>query len=197
MLTYNSIGIPLPESGKATNAWTLSSTGHVISLRHPVSDDIDIRDIAHHLSLTCRFGGACREFYSVARHSIFVCGAVSPENQLWGLLHDAAEAYIGDWIRPIKHDYSPELHHIIQELENRILKVIARKYNLPWPMPREVKDADDRMLATEMRDLMPPPPLAVMPDEIIPFDNRVSGDGDWHWTERDFLARFRGLFVEP
>lgn len=66
-----------------------------------------IKDIAHHLSLLCRFGGATFRHYSVAEHSLLVATILrlrgeSPAVQLAGLLHDAHEAYMGDLATPIK-----------------------------------------------------------------------------------------------
>ena len=76
------------------------------------AEDINIDDIAHSLSRICRYGGHVDNYLSVARHSIWVqsrlrnigCGN---ETQMWGLLHDATEAYLGDVTSPIK--YAPEM----------------------------------------------------------------------------------------
>lgn len=113
-------------------------------------DDICISDIAHSLSLICRFNGHCQEFYSVAQHSIIVADQLKTGRQrLWGLLHDAAEAYIGDIVTPIKQ-HLPEF----KKIERDILRLVAVKYTLPWPIPSEIKDMDLRVLATEHRQLM-------------------------------------------
>jgi hypothetical protein len=63
--------------------------------------DIDIRDIAHNLSLLCRYTGAFPFHYSVAQHSILVADMLAVNGhdqkvQLCGLLHDAAEYVFGD-----------------------------------------------------------------------------------------------------
>jgi uncharacterized protein len=88
--------------------------GHWITTLHvkkfhyldPQPDEIDIRDIAHALSMTCRFGGHCSKYYSVAEHSVRMAWAmVGKNNVLSTLLHDAAEAYIPDIPKPIKEDY--------------------------------------------------------------------------------------------
>ena len=68
----------------------------------PNPDDIRIEDIAHALSNQCRFAGHAREFYSVAEHSVHVSQLCLPEHALWGLLHDASEAYLVDLPRPLK-----------------------------------------------------------------------------------------------
>jgi len=81
--------------------WITTYTGKRFHYLDPQPEEIDIVDIAHALSLTCRFGGHCKEFYSVAEHSIRVAEIVPKEFQLLALLHDAGEAYTGDVQSPI------------------------------------------------------------------------------------------------
>lgn len=113
-------------------------------------EDIDIRDIAHALSLACRFGGHIASHYSVAEHSVRVATILPRDLQLWGLLHDATEAYLGDMVRPLKC-MMPEY----KKVEERAMRVIAARYGMDWPEPPEVKKADNILLATERRDLFP------------------------------------------
>lgn len=145
-------------------------------------DDIDLEDIAHSLSLQCRFNGHCQKFYSVGDHSIHVYRFLVRQymdivikNDMaqqahwmmlvkWGLLHDAAEAYTKDLPRPIK-EALPEW----KPIEEAVEKVIAAKYELPYPIPEEVRFADDVILSTEKRDIMggvPPKPWAPLPDPL-------------------------------
>lgn len=107
-------------------------------------------DIAHALSNKCRFAGHTREFYSVAQHAVLVSQHLPQELKLWGLLHDAGEAYFADIPNPIKREYE-----LFSEIEDPIMRVVAEKFNLVWPMPSEVKHYDLVMLATEARDLLP------------------------------------------
>lgn len=83
-------------------SWIQTFTGKKVFPLAMTTDMVDIKDIAHALSLKCRFTGHCRTFYSVAEHSMRVAELVRPELKLAALLHDAAEAYLPDFARPIK-----------------------------------------------------------------------------------------------
>lgn len=156
-------------------------TGKKFHFLDPKPGEIDIRDIAHHLSLKCRFTGACKVFYSVAEHSIRVAEILPAELLLSGLLHDSTEAYMPDVPRPIKEAFG------LRKYENIIMDVIAKKYGLT-PYAPEIKIADDTLIATEGRDLMPstdgwmelPEPLK---EKIVPVSSQLA--------EVAFLARFR------
>lgn len=120
----------------------------------PLADDpgvIDLRDIAHSLALQCRYNGHCRQFYSVAEHSVRVSHLVPTTDAAWGLLHDAAETYVSDLPRPLKRTV-PDF----RAAEDKLLRRIAETFGLPWPMPHSVHHADEVLLATEVRDLMAP-----------------------------------------
>lgn len=119
----------------------------------PRPEDIHIVDIAHSLSMKCRFNGHSDRFYSVAEHSMAVANQCSPENKLYGLLHDAAEAYLPDIPRPVK--YSVEvIANQIREIEHNIMRVILNKYGLKDEIPDEVREVDSRMCLTEGNMLM-------------------------------------------
>src|SRR4051812_30250690 len=80
--------------------WMQTFTGRQFWPVDPRADEIAIEDIARALAMTCRFGGHVRFHYSVAQHSFLVSLVCSPEHALWGLLHDASEAYLGDVVWP-------------------------------------------------------------------------------------------------
>lgn len=125
------------------------SNGRRFDLMNPGASDYSIETIAHALANQCRFNGNCREFYSVAQHSVLVSFVVPQEHALAGLLHDAAEAFIGDLTSPIKH-MLPEF----RLLEDRIERAVFEKFDLPFPLEDEVKRGDLVALATEKRDLI-------------------------------------------
>jgi hypothetical protein len=133
-----------------TEASIRTYTGRYFDILNPQAKDVSIIDIAHALSQLCRFTGHTEEFYSVAQHSWLVSHYVPEEFALDGLLHDASEAYMTDLNRPLKH--SPEMSRY-RTTEKALSKVIQERFGL-GPEPKEVKDVDYRMCATEMRDLM-------------------------------------------
>ncbi len=119
----------------------------------PRVEDIDPDDIAHALSMLCRYGGHTRHFYSVAEHCVLMSLAVPAEHALWALLHDATEAYLIDLITPLKQQM-PEY----RAAEARLMLAICERFRLPPYWPRKVKDADFRILLDERAALLPPSP---------------------------------------
>jgi len=117
---------------------------------------IDIEDIAHALSNICRFTGHVKDFYSVAQHSTFVAARVAPELQLAALLHDAAEAYLGDIARPLKQELSVG-DVSVSEVEKELLRKIFDDLNVRWPDDEgwtEIKYYDNVALLTEADQLL-------------------------------------------
>lgn len=129
----------------------LTSEGHYFDFLLPELSTVDINDIATGLSQLCRFNGQCSPFYSVAQHSLLVSLMVPAEHALVALLHDAAEAYVGDVTAPLKQ-LLPEY----KTIEARVHNAIFKHFGLNPELPPCVKQADLKMLATEQRDLMPP-----------------------------------------
>ena len=134
-------------------SWIQTYTGKKFSLINPKPEDIDIIDIAYSLSRQCRFNGHTLFFYSVAQHSCLVSQNVSKENEKWGLLHDAAEAYIGDIIKPLKHLLGGQL----KTIEYNIQYCIAAKFGLTWIIPQEVFKIDQAILHDESLQVMKTP----------------------------------------
>ena len=180
--------------------WQQTFTGRQFWPLDPRIEDISIEDIAHALSLQCRFAGHCRTFYSVAEHSVRVSllieawnvregysGAWRYTSCLAALLHDASEAYCIDVPRPLK----PYLTGY-KAIEADVMSAVERWAGLnpgACSVPA-IKHADEVLLATEARDLMKithPWHLKAepLPDVILPW---------WsHTAESRFIARFNEL----
>lgn len=133
--------------------WIQTALGGQFWPIDPRPEEINPEDIAHALSLLCRFGGHCLRFYSVAEHSVLLARKASPENRLWALLHDASEAYLVDVPRPIK----PFLAGY-REAEEKIMKAVCSRFGIPEEMPDEIKDLDVRILTDERHQNMAPAP---------------------------------------
>ena len=169
--------------------WIQTYRGRRFPLLDSSPSDLDIEDIAHALSMLCRFGGHVRDFYSVASHSVLVSQMVPPEDALWGLLHDAAEAYLGDVVSPLKR--WPRMAWY-RAAETTLLDQIVYHWGLPREMPPSVQNADQRACMTEARDLLGPG-WEKWPGMPAPWgDVRVSAEQPAAAKAR-FLARFHEL----
>lgn len=124
--------------------WIQTAMGRQFWPMDPRPDEVFIDDIAHALSMLCRFGGHCLRFYSVAEHSVLLSRVAAPEHKLWALLHDASEAYLVDVPRPIK----PMLAGY-KALEEKIQRAIAVRFNLHFGIPEKIKSLDRAILLTE------------------------------------------------
>lgn len=131
------------------NPWIETYSGKIVHILNPSPEEIDIVDIAHSLSMLCRYTAHCKKFYSVAEHSLLVSKFCSDENKMWGLLHDATEAYLGDLSSPLKKELDE-----YKELENIFIKVIAEKFSLSPEIPQEVHVIDKKLFYKESRVLM-------------------------------------------
>lgn len=170
--------------------WGCTYTGRQYWPEDPRPEDICIEDIAHALAFQCRFGGHTSAFYSVAQHSVLVSTICPPFDQLWGLLHDASEAYIVDIPRPLKRARGMEGYGPIEALH---MAAICTRFGLPHQMPPTVKRADEKLLATEARDLMPTASVADwdLPEPAL--SERITSPWAPKLAEEIFLMRFADL----
>jgi uncharacterized protein len=125
------------------------SSGATFDFLDPSDSGFTIEDIAHGLSNVCRFAGQCRGFCSVAEHSVFV-SQMADGFEYQALMHDAAEAFVGDLTRPLK-----QLLPKYRQIEAEIERIVFARFGVPTPFPKEVKQADLRVLAAEQAQLLP------------------------------------------
>lgn len=144
----------------------------------PDPSAIEPLDIAVALSRIPRFNGHTELHYTVGQHSILASYQVPPRFALEALLHDAAEAYTGDLVRPLKMALEPNLARIEEPVE----WAVAKRFGLPVPLSEEVAIADARMLATEVRDLLK---RHVWSGEVAPYPEKIVP-----WKRSEVLARF-------
>lgn len=133
-------------SGKG---WMGTSTGKKFWPLAPRPEDVDVRDIARGLAMTCRYGGQVKRYYSVAEHCVLVSRHVAPELALKALFHDCAEAYIGDMIRPLKHQ-SEMAAFRTAEREIEACINLALGLNVSHAEHDAIKVIDDRILIDEI-----------------------------------------------
>jgi len=133
-------------------------TGRLFYPLNPDPDDVDLQDIAHALSMKCRYTGHTRNFYSVAEHSVLMAEWFEeqdcPWRALYALLHDATEAYLPDVPRPVKLKWG-----WWPEIESKVNKAIMSHFRCPHltrdrAVVADVKRADTRILLTEAVALM-------------------------------------------
>lgn len=119
-------------------------SGIYFNVFNPDTSLINIEDIAHSLSMQCRFNGHVKRFYSVAQHSVWVAERVPLVQQKAALLHDASEAYLSDMPSPIKKHFLQ-----YQLIEDLVMKAIASKFEFQYPFDQSIKQYDREALEYE------------------------------------------------
>lgn len=153
----------------------------------PRPEEIRLEDIGHSLSLQCRFNGHTREFYSVAQHCVLLSWWAEGVDPVEALMHDAAEAYLGDLVRPVKA-HCPGWMALDCKLDGRI----RARFGMVPEMPPAMRRADLRMAVTERRDLLRPGPAVDWGDVPDPFPYTIT---PWepHKAKALFLHRAEEL----
>ena len=180
----------------------ITYTGIQMNPLQPKPEQIEIRDIAHALSLICRGGGHVKHFYSVAQHCL-ACAeearvrGYSVRVQLGNLLHDGSEAYIADVTRPVKQQM-PQYY----EIEGPLQAVIWEKFmtdadGRPMPPDEEEKKQifaiDDQMMSLDLYWLLGDQSV-IISSEILSDCSELSRDFvPMEQVEQAFLQRFTEL----
>jgi hypothetical protein len=145
-------------------------------------DEVDIRDIGHHLSMVNRYTGGSPFPVSVAQHSVWVSEQFNDlDMQLAGLLHDAPEAYINDLASPVKHN--PKLL-AYRETDDAISKVVFEAFGLPIELLAKTKGADDKAFRTEVASFYEPETL--LRSEVI---HEIT----WRQAKERFMERYKTI----
>lgn len=147
------------------STWIQTYTGRRVEPLALTPEMVCLEDIAHALALQTRYTGHCREFYSIAQHAVLVSHLVEAlggdlASQWWGLHHDDAEAYLGDWPRPVKGSIGIavrtflagviKIYRPFADVEHDALVTIANALECPMGHARDlVKHCDNLALALE------------------------------------------------
>jgi hypothetical protein len=171
------------------------NSGHIFDIFNPEPDDFRIDDIGHALGNICRYGGHCRNFYSVAQHSVYASFMAPRGKRKAALLHDGTEAYLVDLIRPVKRIVPQYI-----ELEAVLAGKLATAFGLPVDAfdDPQIHEVDDLLLSYEVAALTTNPELfysggVARPDRTIfsvdPHFKLWSPQGAKH----RFLLRYKEL----
>ena len=173
--------------------WEGTVSGNKICFLRPDQATITIEDIAHGLAFQTRFCGQTTAPYTIAQHSVlcarYVIESGSGEFAIEALMHDAAEAYMGDCCSPLK-DLLGESWF---QAEERLEYAIACAFDLRDGGKDIIKEVDIRLLFTEKRDLQPDGPDWDWGKEIIPYPERIHAWPMYH-ARTSFLKTFKELW---
>jgi hypothetical protein len=136
-------------------------SGRLIDIGNFTAEQVDLVDIAHHLSKIQRFNGALPigVSYSVAEHCINLVqhcqriGGFSTLGMRMLLIHDASEAYLSDIVSPAK-PHIPDYVKLEKGLQQTINKTLLNidKFIDDSTM---LKQLDKRILIDEVQHIKP------------------------------------------
>lgn len=131
--------------------------GHTIDLnKGPEIEQIEIRDIAHGLSMQCRYAGHIDRFYSVAEHSVYVAMLAPKKYQLYFLLHDAHEYLYQDIVKPLKNTLFENnclYSHLISGLDSKLMDKFGLSRDVFQFLAPDIKKADKYIQEIEVQIL--------------------------------------------
>lgn len=196
-------------------SWVQTLKNKQVDFLNPDIHEIDLEDIATGLAYAFHFGGHTKDKITVAEHCVLVSRQAEAKARgysnatetfiwccsMWGLLHDAHEAYTGDLPGPLKRllDADSGPANVIRRAEQALDEVIIQKYmnltSLPAHVKPLVKSVDQRMVYTEHVRLQGTEPkawtLSYQPytKEEVPVMGNMSSEDSLFM----FKTRFRGL----
>jgi hypothetical protein len=177
--------------------WMMTYTGRHVAPFDPQIADINIMDIAHHLSGVKRYTGATEGDLSVAEHSYWIAWKLRKDGysagvQLAGLLHDAQEAWMNDMGRPHKNwlaAHYPAFAKFWDEREDVIGRRVAEVYGVVVPLHPSIKLYDKCVVHDERDAQFGPKKPWALPGK--PLGVNVRG-----WSKRKARRKFLMLFVQ-
>lgn len=172
--------------------WMFIRNGKRLFIDNPQPDDFELDTIAHALAMIPRFCGQTKRFWSVANHSILVSSLCPPKYKLFGLFHDASEAYLTDLPRPIK--YHPDVIKVYGPIEDKFMRAISIrfKFDMDEEACAAVKAADDIVGSTELRDFVDLPPSFSLPKNVLDL-NLMNESMPWEAAKELFLGTYHAL----
>lgn len=185
----------------SSKTWMETWSGKRVDLLNPDPSQIDIRDIAHHLSILNRFTGATKVPYSVAQHSLYVSMLVPEHLQLHALLHDAHEAYVNDINTPLKEclfeefcgRFASPLDAVIWGIDGAI-DVAFGLGPLSGIWINEIKRADMQAMSDEKAFLKPNSTSNWEEYGLPPPAGKIDVVMTWREAKQAFLDRFWRLY---
>lgn len=155
-----------PEQTDARGRFITTYSGAKFYINELNIEDVPIEDVAHALSMNCRFNGHLETFYSVAEHSVLVSRMVPKRYRLQALLHDISEAFIPDIPRPFK-----EMLPGFDEYEEQILVKASEHYGFEYPLSYTTRYVDKHIVRAEAIALM-----KQVPDWVYSYEDILSPD---------------------
>lgn len=156
--------------------WMQTYTGRQFYPLDAHAEDVDPIDIAHGISMQCRYNGHVKRFYSVAEHCVVMSEylegiGASANDSLYALLHDATESYVGDMVRPLKKHIP-----LFSQIEDGVMVAIAERFGLDSAvMPDTVREADNRILLDERAELLGEATAAWSVEDLTPLGVQIKG----------------------
>lgn len=181
---------------KYTKNEILTHTNIIFDPLEILPEHVNIMDIAHSLSLITRANGHLKHFYSVAQHCVNCAQEAKNRGlgrrvQLACLLHDAAESYIADVPRPVKHRLTG-----YADIETNVLSVVFGKFGIGDLTADEIgamEEIDDAMLYHEFIALKDTKIRKTEPYIAVEHDFTLRDMKD---VEQDFIKLFEALTGE-
>jgi 5'-deoxynucleotidase YfbR-like HD superfamily hydrolase len=170
-----------------TKSAILLYNGDFFDFKDPYNHEYDIETIAHALSNLCRYTGHTKLFYSVAEHCVLVSYLTPEPFALEGLMHDASEAYCGDVASPLK-----KLLSEYNDIEEGVQKALFKYFNLRYPMPACVHEADKIAYVTERQSISNTGKDELWFTDLVPEKIKVIGHSP-EKARKLFMDRFEVL----